>query len=64
MPDRSSLLRIDERARARGRAIAEDVDDPPERYVADPLYVDQALDDTFGAVASTVVPSRDEWDRG
>ena len=56
--------RIDERARAEGKTMAEVVRDAVERYMADPLDVDEALDATFGAVARVVVPSRDEWDRG
>jgi predicted DNA-binding protein len=56
--------RIDERARAEGKTMAEVVRDAVERYVADPLDLDEALDATFGAVAEVVVPSRDEWDRG
>jgi predicted DNA-binding protein len=56
--------RIDERARAEGKTMAEVVRDAVERYVGDPLDVDEALDATFGAVPRVVVPSRDEWDRG
>jgi predicted DNA-binding protein len=56
--------RIDERARAEGKTMAEVVRDAVERYVADPLDLDEALDATFGAVAEVVVPSRGEWDRG
>ena len=56
--------RIDERARVEGKTMAEVVRDAVERYVADPLDADEALDATFGAVAEVAVPSRDEWDRG
>ncbi|MGH9234558.1 MAG: CopG family transcriptional regulator [Acidimicrobiales bacterium] len=56
--------RIDDRARAEGKTMAEVVRDAVEQYVSAPDDVGAALDATFGAVSAAVVPSRDEWDRG
>lgn len=56
--------RLDERARAEGKTMAEVVRDAVERYVDAPDDVEAALDATFGAVPAVVVPSRAEWDRG
>ena len=56
--------RVDERALAEGKTMAEVVRDALEQYVTAPLDLEQALDSTFGAVPRVVVPSRDEWDRG
>jgi predicted DNA-binding protein len=55
--------RIDDRARAEGKTMAEVMRDAVEQYVSAPDDVDVALDATFGAVTAVVVPSRDEWDR-
>jgi predicted DNA-binding protein len=56
--------RIDERARAEGKTMAEVVRDAVEQYVAAPDDIEAALDATFGSVTTVVVPSRDEWARG
>jgi hypothetical protein len=56
--------RVDERALAEGKTMADVVRDALELYVTAPVDIDQALDSTFGAVSRVVVPSRDEWDRG
>lgn len=56
--------RVDERALAEGKTMAEVVRDALEHYVTAPVDIGQALDSTFGAVSRVVVPSRDEWDRG
>jgi predicted DNA-binding protein len=56
--------RVDERALAEGKTMAEVVRDALELYVTAPVDVDRALDSTFGAVPRVVVPARDEWDRG
>jgi predicted DNA-binding protein len=56
--------RIDERARAEGKTMAEVVREAVERYVDTPPDVDAVLDATFGSVPHVEVPSRDEWDRG
>jgi predicted DNA-binding protein len=56
--------RIDARARAEGKTMAEVVREAVERYVDEPAYVEAALDATFGSVRRVLVPSQDEWDRG
>jgi hypothetical protein len=56
--------RVDERALAEGKTMAEVVRAALERYVTLPVDLDQALDSTFGSVPRVVVPSRDDWDRG
>jgi predicted DNA-binding protein len=56
--------RVDERAHAEGKTMAEVVRDAIEQYVEAPLDPADALDSTFGSVPRVVVPSRDEWDRG
>jgi predicted DNA-binding protein len=61
---RDLRARVDERAEAEGKTMAEVVREAVERYVDVPLDVDAALDATFGAVPTVEVPSRDEWDRG
>jgi predicted DNA-binding protein len=61
---RDLRARVDERAEAEGKTMAEVVREAVERYVEDPLDVEAELDATFGAVPTAEVPSRDEWDRG
>jgi predicted DNA-binding protein len=56
--------RIDDRARAEGKTMAEVIRDAVEQYVPAVEDADVALDATFGAVRSVSVPSRDEWHRG
>jgi predicted DNA-binding protein len=56
--------RIDERARAEGKTMAEVIREAVESYVDDGGDLGAALNATFGAVPSVEVPSRDEWDRG
>jgi predicted DNA-binding protein len=56
--------RIDARAEAEGKTLAEVVRDALEQYVESPADVDVALDETFGAVPRLSVPSRDDWIRG
>jgi predicted DNA-binding protein len=56
--------RIDDRARAEGKTMAEVIRDAVEQYVPGVEELDTALDATFGAVPTVAVPSRDEWDRG
>lgn len=61
---RDLRARVDERAEAEGKTMAEVVREAVERYVNVPLDVEAELDATFGAVPTVEVPSRDEWDRG
>ncbi len=61
---RDLRARVDERAEAEGKTMAEVVREAVERYVEAPLDVEAELDATFGAVPGVEVPSRDEWDRG
>ena len=61
---RELRARVDERAVAEGKTMAEVVREAVERYVDASLDVDAELDATFGAVPGVEVPSRDEWDRG
>jgi predicted DNA-binding protein len=61
---RDLRARVDERAEAEGKTMAEVVREAVERYVDVPLDVDAALDATFGAVPTVEVPSREEWDHG
>lgn len=61
---RELRARVDERAAAEGKTMAEVVREAVERYVDVPLDVDAELDATFGAVPTVEVPSRDEWGRG
>jgi predicted DNA-binding protein len=60
----SLRARIDDRARAEGKTMAEVIRDAVEQYVPAVDDVDVALDATFGAVRRVSVPSRDEWHRG
>jgi Ribbon-helix-helix protein, copG family len=56
--------RVDERADAEGKAMAEVVREALEHYLAQPLdSVQDLLEDTFGSVVDAWAPPRDEWDR-
>ena len=56
--------RVDERADAEGKPMAEVVREALEHHLAQPLdSVLDVLDDTFGSVVDAWAPPRDEWDR-
>jgi metal-responsive CopG/Arc/MetJ family transcriptional regulator len=56
--------RVDERAEAEGKPMAEVVREALEHHLTQrPDDVQGVLDATFGAVQDAGAPSRDEWDR-
>ena len=56
--------RVDERADAEGKPMAEIVREALEQHLAQPLdSVQDLFDDTFGSVVDAWAPPRDEWDR-
>lgn len=56
--------RIDQRARAHGLTMAEVIRRALDEYLGEDSDARAALAATFGADASLVVPSREEWERG
>lgn len=57
--------RLDALAARQGKTLAEVVRAAVDAYVAEPPPdLDEALDESFGAMPDLQVPSRDEWDRG